>query len=362
MEEKGNIIEKYMALWLGGKNVMENNVKVGIKIRIYCLKKLNEYRQKNPELFGEKELTQLNKMVTELKQNKNLLSSNAQNCTLNDYTEFLEDFFTKVDEEDRNGTVTLKTSTNFRLLSYFIEVLNSWGPLDEDAKKVKKYCEFKAVDIFKALKNGEIPKRGGFDEFGESEDEQGNEIKESDKNNNNNNDNNDSNLGNKIIEYENIIKELKEQLEELNVENQNLIMENIKLNNEIKRLNLEVEKSKQFEEKNLLLEKEIENKNIEIQKLGAEINNKNLSSINPGEKIISINFRTLNSQDITNYSLPCKNTDLFVRLEERLYRDFPQYKDCETFFQVNTRRIKRFKTLEENKIKANDIISILVYE
>ena len=194
MEKKKNIMEKYMALWLGGKNVMKYNVKVGIKIRIYCLKKLNEYRQKNPELFGEKELAQLNKMVTELKQNKNLLSSNAQNCTLDDYKEFIEDFYDKVDEEDRHGTVTLKTSTNFRLLAYFIEVLYSWGPLDKEAEKVKKYCEFKAVDIFKALKNGEIPKRGGLDEFDESDNdkEEGNEIKESDKNNNI-----DSSLGNK---------------------------------------------------------------------------------------------------------------------------------------------------------------------
>ena len=77
---------------------------------------------------------------------------------------------------------------------------------------------------------------------------------------------------------------------------------------------------------------------------------------------MSINFITLDSQEITNYSLPCKNKDLFVRLEERLYRDYPQYKDCDTFFQVNTKRIKRFKTLDENKIKPNDIISILVYE
>ena len=355
-------MEKYMALWLGGKNVMKYNVKVGIKIRIYCLKKLNEYRQKNPELFGEKELAQLNKMVTELKQNKNLLSSNAQNCTLDDYKEFIEDFYDKVDEEDRHGTVTLKTSTNFRLLAYFIEVLYSWGPLDKEAEKVKKYWEFKAVDIFKALKNGEIPKRGGLDEFDESDNdkEEGNEIKESDESDKNNNI--DSSLGNKKIEYENIIKELKEQLEELNIENQKLIMENIKLNDEIKRLNLEIETIKTLEEKIQLLEKEIENKNIEIKRLGAEIDNKNLSSINPGEKIMSINFITLDSQEITNYSLPCKNTDLFVRLEERLYRDFPQYKDCDTFFQVNTKRIKRFKTLDENKIKPNDIISILVYE
>ena len=60
--------------------------------------------------------------------------------------------------------------------------------------------------------------------------------------------------------------------------------------------------------------------------------------------------------------LPCKNIDLFVRLEEKLYNDYPNFKNYETYFEVDTRRIKRFKTIDENKIKGNDIISLFIIE
>ena len=66
------------------------------------------------------------------------------------------------------------------------------------------------------------------------------------------------------------------------------------------------------------------------------------------------------TNDIYNYSMICKNTELFVRLEERLYDDFPQFKKIETIFTVDTRRILRFQTLDENQIKRNDIISLFV--
>ena len=40
------------------------------------------------------------------------------------------------------------------------------------------------------------------------------------------------------------------------------------------------------------------------------------------------------SQDIINYTMACRTTDLFVTLEERLYRDFPKYRNIETFFSL----------------------------
>ena len=95
---------------------------------------------------------------------------------------------------------------------------------------------------------------------------------------------------------------------------------------------------------------------------------KNLSDNNqviafkPGDKIICVNFITQGSQDIFNYSMACKTTDLFVRLEERLYQDFPKFRNVETFFVANVNRILRFKTLEENNIKNNDIISLFTTE
>jgi hypothetical protein len=70
----------------------------------------------------------------------------------------------------------------------------------------------------------------------------------------------------------------------------------------------------------------------------------------------------MGNQDIGHYAVVCKNTDLFVRLEEKLYNEYPQFKNYETYFEVKTKRIKRFKTLDENKIKNGDIINIFIVE
>ena len=115
------------------------------------------------------------------------------------------------------------------------------------------------------------------------------------------------------------------------------------------------------------LNSQLNGKNNEIQKYIFEINdlkeNKNqITSIKPGEKIFSVLFMTQGNNDIFNYAMTCKNNELFVRLEERLYADFPQYKKVETIFMVDTRKILRFQTLDENKIKRNYIISVFVVE
>ena len=121
-----------------------------------------------------------------------------------------------------------------------------------------------------------------------------------------------------------------------------------------------------LKEKNKELEKLIDRQKHEIDdyifKLNNLSDNNKAISFKPGDKIISVLFMTQGNQDIVNYSMPCKTTDLFVRLEERLYQDFPKYRNVETFFTVNTNRILRFKTLEQNKIKGNDIISLFTIE
>jgi vacuolar protein sorting-associated protein VTA1 len=76
----------------------------------------------------------------------------------------------------------MKTTSKFRLMASFIDVLASWGPIDDEMIKCKKYCQFKAVDIFKALKKGEVPKRGGPKEQDNQDAGLGNEIDELAKN------------------------------------------------------------------------------------------------------------------------------------------------------------------------------------
>ena len=189
MKRQVGPIEKFKPLWEGGKSVEQYNIKVGFKIRMYCVNELNSLRQKNPAAFGPKETEELTKMIMDLKQDKGTISAQDQTCNLEDFQQFLSEFFQKVDYEDRHGTVTVKTSSKFRVMASFIDVLSSWGPIDAEMLKCKKYCQFKAVDIFKALKRGEVPKRGGPKEQENQSGDGGlgNEIEELSKNMENNN-------------------------------------------------------------------------------------------------------------------------------------------------------------------------------
>ena len=115
------------------------------------------------------------------------------------------------------------------------------------------------------------------------------------------------------------------------------------------------------------LENTINNLNVEItnykfQVVSLKENKNEITSFKPGERMIEILFMTEGTQDIINYAMPCKNTDLFVRLEEKLYNDFPNYRKFDTYFMVNTKKILRFQTLDENHIKNNDIIHVFVNE
>ena len=158
--------------------------------------------------------------------------------------------------------------------------------------------------------------------------------------------------------YESQINELKRQLNEERNKNQILNQKinelNIYINNYQTNIN-------NYENKIKMLEKE-------IQKYKSNYNNfynttnSSINILKPGEKVIAINFVSMGNQEVGHYCQACKNTDTFIRLEEKLNNDFPKLKEYETYFEVNGRRIKRFKTLDENKIKNNDIINIFLID
>ena len=127
------------------------------------------------------------------------------------------------------------------------------------------------------------------------------------------------------------------------------------LNDKISRNNLN-DNNKVSELQNIINEK-ID----EINVLRSRLNNSNINSIQPGEQIIAIGF-TSSDQTIQNFFRPCKDSDLFVRLEEKLYDEYPQYKDVETYFLVNGRKILRFKSMKENNLKNGQIIMLNIVE
>ena len=90
-----------------------------------------------------------------------------------------------------------------------------------------------------------------------------------------------------------------------------------------------------------------------IKSLNSQINDlKN----NSREEIIAILFKSLDEN--IQRPISCKMTDTFIQIEEKIYNEYPEYKDFNTYFTVNGNEIERNKTIDENKIKDGNIIII----
>ena len=126
------------------------------------------------------------------------------------------------------------------------------------------------------------------------------------------------------------------------------------LNQKMKEIN-DLKIQLQNKEKTIeLLNNQISNKIIELNNMKNKISNNNnddlINVINPGEKILSALF--ISTDEKITYAIPCKNTTPFVRVEEKLYEEYPEYKETENHFIQNGNVIKRFKTIEENNIQS----------
>ena len=75
-----------------------------------------------------------------------------------------------------------------------------------------------------------------------------------------------------------------------------------------------------------------------------------------GERLMSI--IVISSDRRILYSIICKNTDTFTKIEDELYDQFPQYRKYDIYFRHNGKKINRHISLEENKIYNNDIINL----
>ena len=159
------------------------------------------------------------------------------------------------------------------------------------------------------------------------------------------------------------IEELKEEKD--NIENNlNKRIEDLKKENNIIKKNFTLDIT-ELKEKIKILATDINSKYQEINYYKSELKKKNeektnIPLIKPEETIFSVLFLSQGFNDVNNYAMTVKNTDIFYSLEEKLFNDFPQLKELKLIYMVNVRNISRSKTLEENNIKHNDIINVFI--
>ena len=87
------------------------------------------------------------------------------------------------------------------------------------------------------------------------------------------------------------------------------------------------------------------------------MNQKENNLINKNE-MMCINFISIDST--LHYSIPCVNSDIFAEIEEKLYKQFPQYRETNNCFLYKGKNVLRFKTIEENKIESGMPITLYI--
>ena len=147
-------------------------------------------------------------------------------------------------------------------------------------------------------------------------------------------------------------KELKDKINKLNkkIEEQNTEIQELKYK-------ITMIKSENMKKMNDLMDI-IDKKDKEIAVLKHNDSSKiKKNVINPSD-LICVNFVSLD-QRIMNYSIPCTGNTVFVKLEEKLYKDFPEFRETRNEFLYNARSVSRFKTINENKIKNNGVVQLV---
>lgn len=173
---------------------------------------------------------------------------------------------------------------------------------------------------------------------------------------------------NNFLNYK--IKELEKDLYSERETNKKLLSDNNYLNNQILNVNKKIiDLNNQISCINIMknnkiteLQNIINMKDQQINQLNSRNNNINNANINlmPGESFIGIGFTSVN-QKIQNFVGAYKDTEIFVRIEEKLYDEYPEFKDKETYFMHNGNKVKRFRTLKENNINNGAIIQVHIY-
>ena len=153
----------------------------------------------------------------------------------------------------------------------------------------------------------------------------------------------------------NEVNNLKNELSKAKktIEKQQLIINNLQnklnnYNNTINNLNNSINHYKTIINKN----------NLNLNNFQLQSNNKNIKNKVNFDEIMVVNF--ISSDTRVHYAVKCTKTNTFAEIEEKLYQQYPEYRETNNVFLANGTEILRFKTIEYNKIGNGLPVTLMV--
>ena len=103
----------------------------------------------------------------------------------------------------------------------------------------------------------------------------------------------------------------------------------------------------------------INQKDVELNNFRAQLNNNiNIQKNVNFDDIMCVNF--ISSDQNVHYAASCLKTNTFAEIEEKLYKQYPQYRETNNNFIANGTQVLRFKTIAENKIGNGLPVTLIV--
>ena len=160
-------------------------------------------------------------------------------------------------------------------------------------------------------------------------------ILQSNDNNEINNLKNELTKANKIIEQQKmIINELQNKLN-----NYDNIINN--LNNDINKYQIIISQ-----------------KDLELYNIKSQLNNNIPNNKYNFNDILCVNF--ISSDQNVHFAATCLKTNTIDEIEEKLYKQYPQYRETNNNFLANGTQVLRFKSIAENKIGNRLRVTLIV--
>ena len=119
--------------------------------------------------------------------------------------------------------------------------------------------------------------------------------------------------------------------------------------------NLNVHKDTINDYKNIITKKDIELNNLRKQLLS---NNNNIANNFNLNEMMCVNFISGDQQ--VHYAVPCLKSNTFAEVEEKLYQQYPAYRETNNNFVANGSLVLRFKTIGENKIGNGKPVTLIL--
>lgn len=131
MSKEKSAFNRFKSFWEYGIKLTDYDKKLSIFLKNYSVNQIFASYKHNKSVLKTQEKKEFEEMIRQLMEDKKQLGQDGH-YTLEEYIEFLNDMFSKVDEEDRHGDVSLNTSFSFKLVGDLIDVLAVWAEIPEE--------------------------------------------------------------------------------------------------------------------------------------------------------------------------------------------------------------------------------------